>query len=67
MISTLFSISFYYSNSHVFIFELFDLIFIFFVFSATFSNILAISWRPVSVVEETGVPGENHRPWASNW
>ena len=19
------------------------------------------------VVEETGVPGENHRPWASNW
>jgi hypothetical protein len=67
MISTLFSISFYYSNSHVFIFELFDLIFIFFVFSATFSNILAISWRPVSVVEEAGVPGENHRPWASNW
>jgi hypothetical protein len=24
----------------------------------------AISWRPVSVVEEVG---ENHRPWASNW
>ena len=24
-------------------------------------------WRPVLVVEETGVPGENHRPWASNW
>jgi hypothetical protein len=23
--------------------------------------------RPVLVVEETGVPGENHRPWASNW
>jgi len=19
------------------------------------------------VVEEVGVPGENHRPWASNW
>jgi len=19
------------------------------------------------VVEEDGVPGENHRPWASNW
>jgi len=19
------------------------------------------------VVEEAGVPGENHRPWASNW
>jgi hypothetical protein len=38
----------------------------FFVFNATFSNISAISWRPVLVVEEAGVPGENHRPWASN-
>ena len=39
------------------------------VFSATFSNISAISWRPVLVVEEAGIPGENHRPyaWASNW
>jgi hypothetical protein len=36
----------------------------FLVFSATFSNISAISWRPVLVVEEAG---ENHRPWASNW
>jgi hypothetical protein len=27
----------------------------------------AISWRPVLVVEEAGIPGENHRPWASNW
>jgi hypothetical protein len=27
----------------------------------------AISWRPVLVMEEAGVPGENHRPWASNW
>jgi hypothetical protein len=43
----------------------FDLILI--VFNATFSNIPAISWRPVLVVEEAGVPGENHRPWASNW
>ena len=33
---------------------------------ATFSNISAISWRPVLVVEEAGVPGENLRPWASN-
>jgi len=39
----------------------------FLVFSATFSNISAISWRPVIVVEEAGVPGENHRSWASNW
>jgi hypothetical protein len=26
-----------------------------------------ISWRPVLVVAEDRVPGENHRPWASNW
>ena len=39
----------------------------FLVLNATFSNISAISWRPVLVVEEAGVPGENHRPWASNW
>jgi hypothetical protein len=26
----------------------------------------AISWRPILVVKEAGVPGENHRPWASN-
>jgi hypothetical protein len=38
-----------------------------FVLNATFSNISAISWRPVLVMEEAGVPGENHRPWASNW
>ena len=37
------------------------------VFNATFSNISAISWRPVLMMEEAGVPGENHRPWASNW
>jgi hypothetical protein len=33
------------------------------VFNATFSNISAISWQPVLVVEEAG---ENHWPWASN-
>ena len=37
------------------------------MFNATFSNISAISWRPLLVVEEAGVSGENHRPWASNW
>jgi hypothetical protein len=26
-----------------------------------------ISWRPVLVVREAGLPRENHRPWASNW
>jgi hypothetical protein len=24
-------------------------------------------FSPVLVVEESGVPGENHCPWASNW
>jgi hypothetical protein len=44
-----------------------DLIWFCCVFNTTFNNILAISWRPVLVVEEAGVPGENHRSWASNW
>jgi hypothetical protein len=33
----------------------------FMVLNATFNNISAISWRPVLVGEEAGVPGENHR------
>jgi hypothetical protein len=37
----------------------------FMVFNATFNNISAISWRSVLLVEETGVPIENHRPGAS--
>ena len=37
------------------------------VLNATLSNISAISWRSVLMVEETGVPGENHRPVASQW
>ena len=37
------------------------------VFNATFNNISDISWRSVLLVEETGVPGENHRPVASQW
>jgi hypothetical protein len=40
--------------------------FYFWCINATFNNILAISWRPVLVVEEAGVPGEIHQPWASN-
>jgi hypothetical protein len=32
------------------------------VFNATFNNISVISWRSVLLLEETGVPGENHRP-----
>jgi hypothetical protein len=38
--------------------DLIDLIFL--VFNATFMDISAISWRPDLVVEEAGVPGENH-------
>ena len=34
----------------------------FMVFNATLNNISVISWRSVLLVEETGVPGENHRP-----
>ena len=36
------------------------------VFKATFNNISVLSWRSVSLVEETRVPGENHRPVASH-
>jgi hypothetical protein len=36
------------------------------VFYATFKNISVISWRSVLLVEETGGPGENPRPVASN-
>ena len=49
------------------VFEQLNLNFELLVFNATFSNISAISWRPVLVVEEAVVPGENHRPWANNW
>jgi len=37
------------------------------VFNATFNDISVILWRSVSLVEETGGPGENHRPAASHW
>ena len=37
------------------------------VFNGTFNNISAISWLSVLLVEETGVPRENHRPAASHW
>ena len=36
------------------------------VFNATFNYISAILWRSVSLVEESGVPGENQRPVASH-
>jgi len=39
----------------------------FMVFNATFNNISVISWWSVLLVEETGVPGENHQTVASHW
>jgi len=36
-------------------------------FNATFNNISVILWWSVLLVEETGVPRENHRPVASRW
>jgi hypothetical protein len=35
------------------------------VFNATFNNISAILWQSVLLVEETRVPGKNHRPVTS--
>ena len=36
------------------------------IFNATFSNISAILWLSVLLVEETGISGENHRPPANH-
>ena len=38
----------------------------FMAFNTTFKNMSAISWRSLLLVEEMGVPGENHRPAANN-
>jgi hypothetical protein len=38
----------------------------FMVFNAIFNNISVISWWSVLLMEETRVPGENHRPVASH-
>jgi hypothetical protein len=37
------------------------------VFNATCSNISVISWRSLLLVEETGIPRENHLPVACHW
>ena len=37
------------------------------VFNSTFNNISVILWWSVLLVEETGVPGESHRPVTSYW
>jgi hypothetical protein len=36
------------------------------LFNATFNNFAVISWWSVLLVEEPGVPGENHRPVTSH-
>ena len=36
------------------------------VFNVIFNNILVISWQSVLLVEETGVPRENHSPVESH-
>ena len=36
------------------------------VVNATFNNISALLWRSVLLVEETGVPAENHQPAVSH-
>jgi hypothetical protein len=37
------------------------------VLMATFNNISVILWQSVLLVEESGAPGENHRPAVSHW
>jgi hypothetical protein len=37
------------------------------MFNATFNNMSVISWWFVLLVEETGIPKENHQPVESHW
>ena len=37
------------------------------VFNATFNNILTKSWRSVLLIDETRMPGYNHRPAEIHW
>ena len=50
-----------------FIYEICHLRFRFMVFNATFNNISFISGQSVLLAEETGVPGENHKPVVSHF
>ena len=56
----------YFSYNRTIVLFVFVIDLFYFVFNATFSNSSVISWRPVLVMEEAGVPGENQRPWESN-
>ena len=57
---------FYLQILHMFIYSTYRGLW---VLNAIFDNILAtfISWLSVLLLEETGVPGENHRPVTSHW
>ena len=44
----------------------FELFWLAYAVNAPFNNISVISWQSVLLVEETRVPGENHRPVASH-
>jgi hypothetical protein len=48
------------------IYFVFNIIYYDMVFNATFNNTSVISWRLILLVEETGIPRENHRPTASH-
>jgi hypothetical protein len=56
-----------FPSSRVFVFSDLRFRFRFMVLNATFNNMSVISWLSVLLVEETGLPGENHRPAASHW
>ena len=61
---------------YIFLFVLYIVMFIgkpvrlmvwFIVFNTTFKPISVISWQPVLMMEETGVPRENHWPVTNHW
>jgi len=60
------SMIYLFINSYLEINNRFGLVW-FMVLNATFNDISVISWRSVLLVEETGVPGENHHSVASHW
>ena len=54
-------LSFYICRSFPEKYKILQLKMMIMVFNATFNNISVITWQSVLLVEETGVPGENHR------
>jgi len=54
------------SNNNIPVRFRFSFRFRFMVLNATFNNIWVILWQSVLMVEETGIPGKNHRPAAHN-